>query len=315
METFDFQAAELRVVCLKDEAVGEDDAPVGPQQRLHHGAETRQQGLDAGLEAVLGAAAVDILKVGGVLRGGEHDELLLSEVLHPQRLPPRQGMGAVHDGKVRHHDAGLPGKTHPLHYRRLIEAGNGEIQLPGLQPREELVGGHHMVAQLHLRAAAGEVLQIRGLPAGDQGVRHADGKADPLVLIAALRLLHGGGEGAHEPLPALIEVLAGLRQRQMPPAPEKEREAQSPLHPGDGFADSGLGGVEESGGGGKAAELRGLQEKLDLVEGEIRERHIGGSFLTSPFYREGKKFARGKIPNRNPPFRSLALQTGGDLLS
>ena len=42
---------------------------------------------------------------------------------------------------------------------------------------------------------------------------------------------------------------------------------------------------------------------------------IGGSFLTSPFYREGKKFARGKIPNRNPPFRSLALQTGGDLLS
>ena len=45
------QAAEVRVVRLEDEAGGEDDAPVGPQQGLHHGAEARQQGLDLRLEA------------------------------------------------------------------------------------------------------------------------------------------------------------------------------------------------------------------------------------------------------------------------
>ena len=288
---------------------------MGPQQGLHHGAEARQPGLDLGLEAVLGAAEVDILEVGGVLRGGEHQQLLVPQVLHPQRFPARQGVGAVHDGEIRRRDAGLPGKAHPLHHRGLVKAGDEGVQCPGLQPGEELVGGHHVVAEAHLRAAALKGLQIRGLPAGDQGVRRPQGQAHLPVPPAQLRLPHGDGEGVHQPLPALVEVLPRLRQGQLPPSPVEEGKAQGALHPGDGLADGGLSGVEEGGGGGEAAELRRPQEELDLVQREVSEGHGKQLLSFLSILTEEAPRRKGKIPTGNPPCQSLALQTWSDLLS
>ena len=229
--------------------------------------------LNPGPDLVVIENGLDLIVVALI----QQDEGVLLQGLRRERLAARQRVVAGQD------DLPLVPLEQPVVQILLRRGGQGDkaaVRLTVEDPVGDLVvevGGQ----ELELNAG---VLFLKGLEHTGQPLFrhtgegcHADkaGVQSPQVLGVLLQTV---GQGAHL-LKIWCQGAAIRRGGDTAVAADQQRNAQLLLQRADGVADAGLGEIQGAGGGGKAAQLHGLEVYLVFGDG-----HGDTSFRSSIAY-------------------------------